>query len=261
MKRIIVFKIFIVLFFLSSCKYNTNNNKISNPLLPTLKIKSDLLKLAEDTISKWKSDSLNSAKYLYDFDTYILQDLVLNNDSTRMFTYAISIDTGYKHSVFDYQYDLGGAKINDKWYFFFGSSTVVDRATYQDSIYSPLTYDELSYLARKNLSGAFYQDENGDIKVRESFFDFMDDPNGWGLPSGSTRSDIDSVIVARNIEMHSRKIDPKEIEKIKAEMAMSVRPKEPIPDIKWYEKIFPKEKKLFETDEWKEYVRSKNQEK
>ncbi|MBK9736237.1 MAG: hypothetical protein IPO92_15260 [Saprospiraceae bacterium] len=137
--------------------------------------------------------------------------------------------------------------------FFFGTYTVIDRATYQDSIYSPLTFDELSYLARQNLSGAFYKDAKGETKVRESFFDFMDDPNGWGLPPESTRKDIDSVIVVRNKEKRKRKIDPKEIEKIKAEMAKSVRPKEPTPaEPEWYEKYFPKGKeKLFETDEWK----------
>jgi len=179
--------------------------------------------------------------------------VIFNSDSSRLFAYVMN-----KGRKSDYHYDLAGAKINGKWYFFFGSSTVIDRASYQDSIYSPLTFDELSYLARENLSGAFYKDENGEVKVKESFFDFMDDPKGWGLPPGSTRKDIDSLIVAGNKEMYTYKIDPLEIEQIKADMAKSVRPKEPIPDLKWYEKIFPKKKKLFETDEWKEYVKSKS---
>lgn len=210
-----------------------------------------------DSILSWKYDSLLVSKPYFVNDRWKIDSLIiLSSDSTRLFA---TMMRQKKTVPSDGLEDIGGAKINDKWYFFFGSSTVIDRASYQDSIYSPMTFDELSYLARKNLSGAFYKDGNGDVNVRESFFDFMADPNGWGLPPGSTRTDIDSVIVARNKEMHSRKIDPKEIEKIKAEMAKSVRIKEPIPNLKWYEKIFPKKKKLFETDEWKEYIRSKNQ--
>lgn len=219
----------------------------------------DLYNSIKDTLSIWRKDSLISVKQIF-FDNFWQVDslILINNDTNKMFGLLLAANNSFKNGVYDDLIDLAGAKINGKWYFFFGSSSVIDRATYQDSIYSPLTFDELSYLARQNLAGAFYKDGKGDVKVRESFFDFMDDPNGWGLPPGSTRKDIDSVIVARNKEMHTRKIDPKEIEQIKAEMAKSVRPKEPIHDIKWYKKIFPKKKKLFETDEWKEYVKSKS---
>jgi hypothetical protein len=235
-------------YFLQSDKY-IKNNSLANQIL--------------DTLLAWQKDSLNiSLPYQIgeneNLNWQIVDLIIVNSDSTRLFTFQIKSMKKWSNAKVDYIEDLAGAKINGKWYFFFGSSTVIDRATYQDSIYSPLTFDELSYLARKNLSGAFYKDSTGEVKVRESFFDFMDDPNGWGLLPGSTRKDIDSVIVARNKEMHTRKIDPKEIEHIKAEMTNSVRPKEPIPDIKWYEKIFPKKKKLFETDEWKDYVKSKN---
>ncbi|HLO55089.1 MAG TPA: hypothetical protein VK169_12425 [Saprospiraceae bacterium] len=215
-----------------------------------------------DTLIDWKNDSLSLTTHYFaknNNEWQIDSLLLINKDSTRLFGYMLKSMVGWRDAKVDYLEDLAGAKINEKWYFFFGSSTIIDRASYQDSIYSPMTFDELSYLARENMSGAFYQDETGEVKVRESFFDFMDDPNGWGLPAGSTRKDIDSVIVARNKEMRQYKIDPAEIEQIKAEMAKSVRPKEPIPDLKWYEKIFPKEKKLFETHEWKEYVKSKNQ--
>ena len=235
--------------------------KCSDYLQDEYTLYKDLHQDIYDTINMWKRDSLKSVEFIFSRPSYFIDSVIIfNKEKNRLYANLIFIDNNV-NSIFDLINDLGGAKINNKWYFFRGSQNAIDRATYQDSIYSPLTFNELSYLARKNLSGAFTKDGNGDNKVRETFFDFMDDLNGWGLPPGSTRADIDSVIVARNKEMHSRKIDPKEIEKIKAEMAKSVRPKEPIPDIKWYEKIFPKEKKLFETDEWKEYVRSKNQEK
>ncbi len=254
----------IILFFLISCQNRSVINerkaeRINDVMKLHSKVNIDLFNTIIDTLLVWKKDSLlNSKLYMFDDTLIIDKKIVINSDSTRLFTYLFNIDFKNKGSNHDGLMDLAGAKISGKWYFFFGTYTVIDRAFYQDSIYSPMTFDELSYLARENLSSAFYQDKNGKVKVRESFFDFMDDSNGWGLPPGSTRKDIDSVIVARNKEMRQYKIDPAEIEQIKAEMAKSVRPQEPISDLKWYEKIFPKEKKLFETDEWKEYVKSKN---
>jgi hypothetical protein len=250
--KISIYSIFILLSF--SCVKSEEKRTLKNYTVYNFSSYAQIHQAIRDTLDSYIKDSLETSKYLHYQRDFIIDSLIIfNTDSTRLLTCLIKRDTGHKHAIFDYIENIGGAKINGKWYFFFGLSTVIDRATYQDSIYSPLTFDELSYLARVNFSDAFYQDENGDVKTRESFFGFMDDPNGWGLPPGSKRKDIDSVIVARNKEMHTRKIDPKEIEQIKADMANSVRPKEPIPDIKWYEKIFPKKKKLFETDEWKEY--------
>lgn len=240
-------------------KLNTNQNEYIKKNFNECK---EIFNLIKDTINTWKTDSLLAVEFLFTRPQYHIDSLiVLNSDTTRFIGSYINIDIK-NNSIFDYIDDLGGARIEGKWYFFFGIHTVIDRATYQDSIYSPLTFDELSYLARQNLSGAFVKDENGDVKVRESFFDFMDDPKGWGLPPGSTRKDIDSVIVARNKEMHTRKIDPIRIKQELAEMAKSVRPNEPVkPELSWYEKIVkPRKKdKLFESDEWKEYVKSKNQ--
>lgn len=250
-------KLIILLLLFSCSKQNDKNEIFSFPYIEKKIIDSKFIyNELLDSILLWKYDSLLVSKPYLVNDSWKIDDLIiLSSDSTRIFA---TMMRQKKTVPADGLEDLAGAKINGKWYFFFGTSTVIDRATYQDSIYSPLTFDELSYLARKNLSGAFTKDHNGEIKVRDDFFDFMDDPNGWGLPPGSTRADIDSVIVARNKEMHSRKIDPAEIEHIKAEMAKSVRPKEPEKQLKWHEHIFPPKKKLFETDEWKEYIKSRN---
>lgn len=256
--KILIYSIFIFLFF--SCVKSEEKRTLKIYPVYNFSSYSQIHQAIRDTLDSYIKDSLEASKYLYYQRDFIIDSLIIfNTDSTRLLACLIKQDAGHKHAIFDYIEALAGAKINDKWYFFFGSSTVIDRATYQDSIYSPLTFDELSYLARKNLSGAFTKDQNGEIKVRDDFFDFMDDPIGWGLPPGSTRADIDSVIVAGNKVKHTRKIDPAEIERIKAEMAKSVRPKEPEKQLKWYEHIFPPKKKLFETDEWKNFVKSKNQ--
>lgn len=249
-------KLIILLLFFSCSKQNNKNEIFSIPFIEKKIIESKFIyNELLDSIILWKYDSLLVSKPYFVNERWKLDSLIiLSSDSTRIFATMLR----QKKTVpADGLEDLAGVKINGKWYFFFWSSTIIDRATYQDSIYSPLTFDELSYLARQNLSSAFYPDKDGKLKVREDFFDFMDDPNGWGLPPGSTRADIDSVIVTRNKEMHTRKIDPAEIEQIKAEMAKSVRTKEPEKHLKWYEHIFPPKKKLFETDEWKEYIKRK----
>ncbi len=261
----IIISIIICFYFLNEKCFTLNKTQLSKNEMINTYIKENhapnfaLLKVANDTITSWLKNDLVASQMLLLDKWKIETPILINANNDKLYCVILKQSTSFLNSNSDWMFDLVGAKINGKWYFFFGSSTVIDRASYQDSIYNPMTFDELSYLARENLSRSFYQDEKGNVKVLESFFDFMDDPNGWGLPAGSTRKDIDSVIVARNKKMRQYKIDPAEIEQIKAEMAKSVRPKEPIPDLKWYEKIFPKEKKLFETDEWKEYVKSKNQ--
>lgn len=218
-----------------------------------------LFKVVKDTITSWLKNDLAASQMLL-FDKWNIDSAILTNaNKDRMYSVVLKQSTSFLNSNSDWIFDLAGAKIDGEWYFFYGSSTVIDRATYQDSIYSPLTFDELSYLARENLSHALYKDENGDIKVKESFFDFMDDPSGWGLPPGSTKADIDSLIVVGNKKMRQHKIDPAEIERIKAEMAASVRPNEPVPPkLPWYKKLFPKEEKLFDSKEWKEFIANKN---
>ena len=52
---------------------------------------------------------------------------------------------------------------------FFGMNTTIDRASYQDSIYSPLSFEELSYLAREHLHKAYKIDQNGSIITNDQF--------------------------------------------------------------------------------------------
>ena len=183
--------------------------------------------------------------------------LVFNSDSSRFYSSILIRDIGHKEAIYDYLESLGGARIRGKWYFFIGINTTLNRASYQDSIYSPLTFDELSYLSRQELIGAYTINPDGSITTNDRFFDFMYKRSGWGLPENSTLEQLDSVIVAKTEEVRKMKIDPKELEDIKKDMARSVRPPEPKTDISLWQKLFGKEKKLFESDDWKEYLRKK----
>lgn len=210
-----------------------------------------------DSLQKWRNDSLNIMIYLLDTSSTRLDSMIVfNSDSTRLYTNVLKRDVENKDAVFDYIYGLGGAKIHGKWYFFFGMNTTIDRASYQDSIYCPLSFEELSYLAREHLHNAFTINQNGAIITNDQFFEFMYNRRGWALSENSTMQQLDSLIVARTQEERLKKIDVEELNDIKRHMASSKIRLVPIQDVSLWQKWFG-EKKLFESQEWKDYLKKK----
>lgn len=213
-----------------------------------------------DTLYKWKTDSIaNSGPYFIEsnYNSKLDSLIYFNSDSTRLFTYHLEQNVVYKDASVDNLASLAGAKISNKWYFFFGTSIVIDRASYQDSVYAPLSFDELSYLARKHMQGALYRDNSGKVCVYDKWLDFINSRNDWGLPANSTLEQLDSLIVKKYNEVRTEKIDSIELEEIKKEISSSVQPPEPPDTRNWFQKKFGA-KKLFETREWKEYIANKN---
>ena len=210
-----------------------------------------------DSLDRWRGDSLNIMIYLLDTSSARLDSMIVfNSDSTRLYTNVLKRDVEYKDAVFDYIYGLGGAKIHGKWYFFFGMNTTIDRASYQDSIYCPLSFEELSYLAREHLHNAFTINQNGAIITNDQFFEFMYNRKGWGLSENSTMQQLDSFIVSRTQEERMKKIDVEELNDIKRHIAASKKRLEPIQDVFLRQKWFG-EKKFFESQEWKDYLKQK----
>ena len=210
-----------------------------------------------DTLNNWHDDSLAISLPYYHKKWKIDSLIAINKSQTRLVANLLQSESARKNADIETIQMIGGAKINEKWYFFFGITSYLGRETYQDSIYSPLTFDELSYLSRQELSGAYTINPDSSITTIDRFFDFMYKRSGWGLPENSTLEQLDSVIVAKTEEVRKMKIDPKELEDIKKDMARSVRPPEPKTDISLWQKLFGKEEKLFESKEWKEYLKKK----
>jgi hypothetical protein len=73
------------------------------------------------------------------------------------------------------------------------------------------------------------------------------------------QSCYDSVIIEINKSMHTKKLDPEEVEDIKFSMASSVRPEEPFlpsrakKEKSWWDILTKNdpEVKIFESEEWK----------
>ncbi len=207
-----------------------------------------------DTLKSWKNDSVALSKpYFFDNFNKVDSMMVFNSDSTRCYCNFVEQSVS---GLMDGIQGIGGARIHGKWYFFFGSSTVIDRASYQDSIYSPLSFDELSYLAREHLHNAYTIDQNGSIITNDQFFVFMYNRRVWGMSENSTMLQLDSFIVSRTQLERLKKIDVEELNDIKRHMATSKKPVEPAHDVSLWQKWFG-EKKLFESQEWKDYLKKK----
>jgi hypothetical protein len=84
---------------------------------------------------------------------------------------------------------------------------------------------------------------------------FPELPECKGLTGEDRRICEDSMILKSVKGKYKYKLDPKEIAEIKQAMAESVRP--PEPQRSFWDKTFA-EKKIFESEEWKDYLRKKN---
>lgn len=162
--------------------------------------------------------------------------MLFNSDSSLVYSSINLRQEGFKDDVMDDIIAFGGAKVDNRWYFFFLENLVVPRDYYQDSLYSPLTFEKLSLVSHDQLlDHAIRKKEDGSYEPNEEFFKYeFRDPFGYG-----DNANWDSSVVANAINYHAKRMDPAEIEEIKRDMANSKRPPEPIKDgfwERWYKK-------------------------
>ena len=213
-----------------------NNRRYDNYIKSEFKKYQYVYSCLNDTLKFWKEDSVALSKpYFFDNLNKVDSMMVFNTDSTRCYCNFVMQSVSCQMDVIQ---GIGGARIHGKWYFFFGSSTAIDRASYQDSIYSPLSFDELSYLAREHLHKAYSTDQNGAIITNDQFFEFMYNRRGWGLSENSTIQQLDSFIVARTQEERLKKLDVEELNYIKRHIAASKRRIEPFHCVSLWQKWF-----------------------
>jgi hypothetical protein len=205
---------------------------------------SHIYNLANDSLNKWINDSLAITGLEFN-NSYMLDSaFCFNLDSTRLFAVILDRDSAYKNSNSDYVRDFGGAKINNKWYFFFlNVSEPVARDYWQDSVYAPLTFAELSFVAHeRRFKGIINKDKDGRFHSNESFFN----NTFYNVETCKGKKDIkkccDSLVLHLTKEKYKYKLTPEEIVKIKKQMAESIRPSEP--EYSWWDKLFKKSKKF-----------------
>ena len=217
--------------------------------------------IAHDSIQNWIKSGIKESFYIMFSRWQVDSTMIFNNDSSRLYTTLNKQKTAIKNGTQDVVMELLGAKINDRWYFYPGATYIVPRQNYQDSMYAPLTFEELSYVAHKRpMAGMLLRDKDGKVVVNhERMNDRFFAGDGDFHKCNKVQSCYDSVIIEINKSMHSKKLDPAEVEDIKSSMASSVRPEEPFlpsrvkKEKSWWDRLTQKdpEVKIFESEEWK----------
>jgi hypothetical protein len=185
---------------------------------------------------------------------------IFNSDSTLFFTTINLADNRNRNAIADDLSNFAGRKINNKWYFFFGSSTVLLREYYQYSKYNPLSFEEMSYLAyEQNFS---YSIENNKPLPEEAMDDFF----GGGMVQylgikgrKNINTYIDSMALVTNAAYHAKKMSKEEIAEIQKTIDESVRPSEQKKETKQWWQFWKEDPQIpiFETEEWKDYLKKK----
>lgn len=260
LKRDSIFWLFLILFF--SCDNKKNELQDFNNRYVYIRKNfnkySRIFMMAEDSLNKWVDDSLGVTTGIFYTKPHVLDSVfIFNNDSTRLYTTVNIRNYHFKYAIADMLQDFGGAKINGKWYFFFmGVSSPVRREDWQDSVYAPLTFEELSYVAYESHFKTLVKNINeGKLEKNEEIFKkrlFFDISGIKNITDERRKQFEDSVILAITKEKYKYKLDPKEIADIKQSIAESKLPadKPLVKSYSWWE-ILQYGEKPFESDAWK----------
>lgn len=224
--------IFALLFVAFSCNNKFNDGLIIDELKgyghKYFRKYKDTYTAVNDTLKIWLRDSIMSTRMANYFPYQIDSVFIFNRDSTRIFTTINFSSSTLKNDIADMICEFGGAKIHGKWYFFFGANMVVPREMFGDKVYEPLSFERLSEVAHQQMHSKFWrQDSTGKYAPNERLFDKDLCPLPYGSWEGKPKNVVDSMVVLECAERRQKKLDPKEIARIKAEMAASRKPLEP----------------------------------
>lgn len=207
--------------------------------------------------------NFKSAKSLISKTGFNVDKLIIfNKDKTKLYTTVNSINHINAIGSSDLIQSLYGVKIERKWYVFLGHQNLIaKRDGYKYNKYEPFTWEELSYMAHEQMFGRYISlDKNGSLIIK---YDQLDKDTGvrelTGKIPGEYTTPYDAFI-SFNEYLESQTLDRREIAQMKAEIEEGKnKPRDPIKKVTWWDRLWGKEVPIFETDEWKEYIKSKNQ--
>ncbi|MBK8627445.1 MAG: hypothetical protein IPN86_18320 [Saprospiraceae bacterium] len=188
---------------------------------------------------------------------------IFNPSRNKFYTTLNSINSINASGSSDLVQGLYGVKIQDQWYIFFGGNLIAMRGGYKYDKYEPFTWDEISFMAHEQMFGKYLSfDWKGKLSINHELID--KEVNPWDL--GGTSVSEEGTETERFLRIwefkNSQIIDSLQIAQIKEDLeAGKNKPKDPIKKVTWWNKLWGEEVPIFETDEWKEYIKSKNQRK
>jgi hypothetical protein len=180
-KEIKIYYLFAFLLIYYSCSTSTNNIKngpvcslISNNYVhENFKLYSNEFEILNDSINIYQDSLVKSFLFIYN-ESWQLDSMICINSLKDRLVAAINVSYGIgKQGTSDDISKILGKKINNKWYFFMGGGNlVVPRSMYGKSEMNPLTFHELSQIARKEfLESALIKNEKGEYIINDKWID------------------------------------------------------------------------------------------
>ena len=214
-------------------------------------------------IQRMKKDSLKSMLLNFIHESKIDNLIIFNKEQTKFYTTLNTSAKIYSHSTSDLIQSLYGVKIDGKWLVFIGHQNLIAmRDGYKYNKYEPFTWDEISFMAHEQMFGRYISiDKSGSLIIN---YDQLDKDTGVRELTGKIPGEYttpEDAFISFNAEYYeSQTLDSTEIAQIKEDIeAGKKKPKDPIKKVAWWDRLWGKEIPIFETDEWKAYVKCKNQ--
>ncbi|HRD07468.1 MAG TPA: hypothetical protein PK037_07880 [Saprospiraceae bacterium] len=191
----------------------------------------------------------------YQIDSFI----IFNKERSKLFT---TINTSLKknYGASDLIQTLYGVKIKDRWYLFFGYNLIAMRDGYKKDKFKPLTWEELSYMAREQFFRQFISfDGNSSLVIHEDALNkFINAEN-----IGGTRVSANGTEEVRLLRLYnykqSRVIDIIEYKELLEHKVDSIEYEESQYDNEFHQdQIINFEQPVFDSKQWKEFVKRKN---
>lgn len=133
-----------------------------------------------DSITYYTNSNLKefSAEYLYNWQVDSV--ICINSHNDRLVAVILLSVGVFKDEVSDDATKILGKKINGNWYFFKGSTLVIPRSNYGKTGSTPLSFHELSQIARKEmLESALIKNDDGEYVVNDKWVDAHFYNNGY----------------------------------------------------------------------------------
>ncbi len=203
---------------LNSCSFigSENKEKALDYVGKNFKAYDDVYGTINDSIALYIDSSLKNFTTEYSNLWQVDSLIIIKSDQSKLIA-TINISTGEcKNCKMDQVSKILGKKINGKWYFFLGGGhLIVPRHMYSKSEMNPLSFHELSQIARKEfLESALIKNEKGEYVVDDKWIDKHFYYNGM-CAHCRTQAQYDSTHWYKIIHKWSEKIDTNEFKPLR----------------------------------------------
>lgn len=208
---------FFLLCILTTVISCTDKNTISNNYTSNnFKFYSKIYTIINDSIITYQDSLLNEYLHIYGEEWQIDSMVCINSHNDKLVATINNSNGIGEYGTSDAITKFLGKKINNKWYFFEGGGTlVVPRDMYGKDEMNPLSFSELSQIARKEfLASALIKNEQGEWIVSDKWIDDHFYYNGMCADCKTTQ-EYDSVHWFKILDKWNHKIDTNEYKPLK----------------------------------------------